>query len=105
MGYLEAGFEYFSDALVATDAFYLPIADFVFDVVWLEEGPGWGEGYLSQLASILPLGIGSSMSFFLISVSVSSIYRLPLLINKYKHSQDIPFILGKVPRNQSEKGL
>jgi hypothetical protein len=95
MKYLEVGLEYFGDAFIATYTFYLPIADLILDVVWLEEGPVWGGGYLSQMASILPLGTGSSMSFFLISVSVSSISRLPLLINKYMHMQDIPFLFGK----------
>jgi hypothetical protein len=84
---LQVGFQDFLQAGIPADLFYLAVADLVLDIVGLEEGSGWGGSYFSHWASTLPFDgtPGSSRFFFLISVSVSSIYRLlPLLINKYK---------------------
>jgi hypothetical protein len=82
---LEAGLEYLLESGVSADQFDVAVADAVLDVVRFEERPGWRGEYLSHWASILPFegGPDSSRFFFFISVSVSSIYRLPLLINKY----------------------
>lgn len=85
---MEAGLEDLLESRVAADHFNITVADLVLDVIGLEERPGLREPYLSQRASILPFEAapGSSRFFFFINVSVSSIYRLPLLINKYKQT-------------------
>jgi hypothetical protein len=88
------------------DLFDFAVADPVLDVIRLEERPRWRRAYLSHCASIFPLDEtpGSSRFFFFISVSVSSIYRLPpLLINKYKQNNPQPPSKANIRKSEQER--